>query len=61
MSTGSVASTLKSPPVVVGGPLPPLDDDKDDEDYTYTSVPDSNLFANSDANVAFDHRYCPMV
>lgn len=53
VSTGSVASTLKSPPVVVGGPLPPLDDedddDKDDEDYTYTSVPDSKLFADSDA------------
>jgi len=46
LSTDSVASILKSLPVVVGGPLPPLDDD---EDYTYTSVPDSKLCADSDA------------
>ena len=28
--------------------MPPFQDDEDDEDYTYTSVPDSKLDADSD-------------
>jgi hypothetical protein len=53
LSTASVASvaSIKSPPVVVGGPLSTLhdddddddDDDDSDEDYTFMSVDDSQL------------------
>ena len=47
-SVASVASVI-SPPVVVGGPLSAHeeDDDTDDKDYTYMTLDDSNLEADT--------------